>query len=166
MTSANALSADQPIFSVLLRPYRSLGTNGLVLVMVVLSAMSSAIGIAFWLIGAWPVVGFLGLDVALLYLAFRLNNRAALAAEEISVTRRLLRVRKIAADGRRAEAGFDPYWARLEIDRHPEFGVTSLRIASHGKRLGIATFLAPRQRESLAASLKAALAVVRSTPPA
>jgi uncharacterized membrane protein len=164
MISANTATGDGIVFRALLRPYRSLASGGVVLVMVALSVMASAVGIAFWLIGAWPVAGFLGLDVALLYIAFRLNNNDAKASEEISVTRRLLTVRRTAADGRSAESGFDPYWVRLEVDRHPEFGVTGLRLASHGRRLGIASFLAPAQRETFAQSLAAALAEVRRNP--
>jgi uncharacterized membrane protein len=52
----------------------------------------------------------------------------------------------------------------LEVDRHPEFGVIGLRLASHGRRLGIASFLAPAQRETFAQSLAAALAEVRRNP--
>ena len=37
------------------------------------------------------------------------------------------------------ESGFNPYWTRLEVERQPEFGVTRLRLASHGKRLAMLT---------------------------
>ena len=68
--------------------------------------------------GAWPVVGFFGLDILLIQFAFRLNYRAARAAEEISLDPR-------PADGPpdrgragvAVETGFNPYWARLEVDR-------------------------------------------------
>ena len=40
--------------------------------------------------------------------------------------------------------------------------MTGVRIASHGKRLAIATFLGPRERENFATALGAALAEARA----
>ena len=74
------------------------------LLMMALVACSFAAGLAFWLMGAWPVVGFFGLDILLVQFAFRLNYRAARAAEEISLTRDRLTVRR----SRRAAAPARP----------------------------------------------------------
>ena len=166
MASANSASvpAEPPIFSAVLTPYRSLGRRGFAAVMAVLSAMSLAVGIVFWSIGAWPVPGFLGLDVALLYAAFRLSYRQARAAEEIRLSRSALTVRCTSADGRSAETGLNPYWARLEIDRHPEFGILRIAIAWQGRRLAVGAFLPPPEREKFAREFGAALAAARSTP--
>ena len=167
MSAANAAQAkspEPPIFSTVLRPYRSLSSRGFGVLMVAIGACTSAIGFAFWFLGAWPVVGFLGLDLVLIQVAFRLNYRAARAAEEISLTRDRLSVTRISASGIAVETGFNPYWARLEVDRHPEFGVTGVRIASHGNRLDLARFLGPREREVFAAELGAALASIRASP--
>jgi uncharacterized membrane protein len=165
MSVANVETADageEPIFATVLRPYRSLSPNGFALVMGVFVAGTFTIGLAFWLMGAWPVVGFCGLDILALQIAFRLNYRSARRAEEISLTRARLSVRRIAPSGAESEERFNPYWARLEIDRHPEIGVTRLRIASHGVRSTIGAFLGPRQREEFANAFAAALAAARS----
>ena len=163
MTADNAFAdAESPLFDAVLTPYRSLTPAGFHAVMAVFVVGSFTIGLAFWLLGAWPVVGFCGLDIALLQLAFRLNYRSARMAEEIRLTRRLLVVKKITASGQAIETGFNPYWARLEVDCHPAIGVTALRIASHGRRLDIARFLGPRERETFAAALGAALAKARN----
>ena len=167
MTAANLASAagpEPPIFATVLRPYRSLSARGFALLMMAIGACTFAIGLSFWLLGAWPVVGFLGLDLLLIQFAFRMNYRAARAAEEISLTRERLSVTRISASGIAVETGFNPYWARLEVDRHPEIGVTGVRIASHGNRLDVARFLGPREREDFAAALGAALASVRALP--
>jgi uncharacterized membrane protein len=165
MTSGNASDpSEPPIFTAVLKPHRSLPPAGFMLVMLALVACSFTAGLAFWLMGAWPVVGFFGLDILLVQLAFRLNYRAARAEEEISLTRERLLVRKTAPSGRSVEIGLNPYWARLEIDRVPEVGVTRLRLASHGKRLDIAAFLGPRERESFAVAFQAALAEARTAP--
>ena len=156
------LIEEPVVFSAVLRPYRSLSPHGFSLLMVAIALCSFTIGLAFWLMGAWPVVGFCGLDVLLIQLAFRLNYRDARAAEEISLSRDRLSVMQISARGVATETAFNPYWARLEVDRHPEIGVTALRIASHGARLAIGGFLPPPERETFATAFSAALAKVRA----
>jgi uncharacterized membrane protein len=163
MSSANAEEPDEkPIFSAVLKPHRSLSSTGFMLVMMALVACSFTAGFAFWLMGAWPVVGFFGLDILLVQLAFRLNYRAARASEEISVFRDRVTVRQTKPNGRFLDAAFNPYWARLVVDRHPEIGVTRVGLRSHGSRLDIAGFLGPRERESFATALGAALTRARS----
>jgi uncharacterized membrane protein len=163
MNPGNATAMpDEPVFSAVLRPYRSLSPRGFSLLMMAIGACTFSIGFAFWLMGAWPVVGFCGLDILLIQQAFRLNYRAARASEEISLSRNRLLVTKITPRGVPTETGFNPYWARLEIDRHPDAGVTALRIVSHGVRLAIGAFLPPSERETFAAAFSAALARVRN----
>src|SRR5262245_14436356 len=99
MSAANAAPDERPLFAAVLKPHRSLAVRGLLLVMIALAAMSLGVGTLFWTLGAWPVPGFLGLDVVLLYVAFRLSYRQARAAEEIQLSRSVLTVRRIAADG-------------------------------------------------------------------
>jgi uncharacterized membrane protein len=165
MVSANlSAGAEPPIFSAVLRPHRSLSRRGLVAVLTVLSAMSSLVGIIFWSIGAWPIPGFLGLDVLLVYTAFRLSYRQARAAEEIRLSRSALTVRRVAPDGSAAETGLNPYWARLEVDRHPEFGILRMAIAWQGHRLAVGRFLGAGEREKFAREFAAALAAARAGP--
>jgi uncharacterized membrane protein len=164
MNPATPLShvPETVVFSAILRPHRSLSPRGFGLLMTAIALLSFFIGFAFWLMGAWPVVGFCGLDVLLIQLAFRLNFRDARASEEIHLTHERLSVTQISPRGEARETGFNPYWARLEVERHPEIGVSALRIASHGARLAIGAFLPPVERESFAAALSAALAKVRA----
>ncbi len=157
-----APSGEAPLFTAVLRPYRSLSPRGFRILMMLIIACTFSIGLAFWLLGAWPVVGFCGLDLLLIQQAFRLSYRQARAAEEIELTRDRLSVRRISRRGvTTEEAGFNPYWARLEVDRHPEFGVIGVRIASHGRRFDLASFLGPREREEFADAFGAALARAR-----
>ena len=151
-----------PIFSARLMPYRSLKPTGFALVMGLIAGLVFTVSGIFWTIGAWPVVGFLGLDVLLVYFAFRANFHAAKAYEIVEVTREVLTVRKVAPNGRAREFRFNPYWARLEIDRAAEEGITRIRIASHGRRLDIGRFLTPDDRDSFAAAFANALSQVRT----
>jgi uncharacterized membrane protein len=154
----------EPIFAARLTPHRSLSPTGFVLVMLALVSCSFTAGLAFWMMGAWPVVGFFGLDILLVQFAFRMNYRAARAAEDVVVFPDRLMVRRTAPSGKWTEFSLNPYWARLEIDRHPEIGVTGVNLTSHGRRYPIARFLGPHERESFAEALSAALAEARAHP--
>ena len=150
------------IFSTVLVPHRSLDGRGFRIVMSVLALLSLGVGTTFFLLGAWPVPGFLGLDVLAVYLAFRLSFRSGRASEEITVSRERLTVRRVGANGRAKITDINPYWAKLEIRRWPPFGITQMAIASHGRSLPIGNFLGPGEREILATELSAALAKARA----
>ena len=153
---------DEPtLYSATLAPYRSLGRAGFIVLMAVLAGASFAAGIAFLLVGAWPVFGFLGLDVLLVYLAFRANYRAARAFEEIRVTPNQLLVRQVSARGRTREERFNPRWVRLETSRDELSGVTRVALVSKGVPLVIGTFLPPLHKEELSNALAGALAAAR-----
>ena len=78
-------------------------------------AVSFIAGLVFLSMGAWPVFGFFGLDVLLLYWAFRLNYRHAAAYEEVQLTPAALTVRKVNHRGIAREWVLNPLWVRLEI---------------------------------------------------
>ena len=107
------------------------------------------------LLGAWPVFGFLGLDVLLVYWAFRANYRAAAAYEEVTVTPSELTVRKSATAARSREWTLNPLWVQLERETHEEFGIERLFLVSRGRRLPIASFLGADEKESFATALSA-----------
>jgi uncharacterized membrane protein len=164
MTSRNPDTEEPTLFSAVLTPYRSLGGTGFVVLMSSLSAISFAAGVVFFLIGAWPIIGFLGLDVLLVYWAFRVNYRAALAYEQVRMTASELTVRKVNQRGDVAEWTLNPVWVRLDREVHQEFGIERLFLVSHGRRLSIASFLGPREKAELATALTAALMQARRGP--
>jgi uncharacterized membrane protein len=104
------------------------------------------------------VVGFLGLDVLLVYLAFRANYRAATAYEQVVVTPSELRLKRVSHRGEAREWSMNPLWTRLERETHEDFGLLRLFLVSRGLRLAVASFLSPSERESFAHALSAALA--------
>src|ERR1700742_4840939 len=97
--TGNALAPEPTLFSAIITPHRSLSGTGFLLVMALVGSLSFIGGMFFFLLGAWPVVGFLGLDVLLVYWAFRANYRAAGAYEEITVTPSELKLRKVLERG-------------------------------------------------------------------
>jgi uncharacterized membrane protein len=158
MTPDNDTSREPTIFSATLTPYRSLGPTGFLVLMGCLGGASFATGVVFILLGAWPVFGFLGVDVLLVYIAFRANYRAANAYEEVTVTASELTVRKVTPRGRvREQWTANPLWVRLQQDIHEEFGVERLFLISRGERLAIAGFLGPEEKKSFAKALSQAL---------
>src|SRR6266545_2036006 len=122
--------------------------------MALVGGLSFIGGMFFFLLGAWPVVGFLGLDVLLVYWAFRANYRAASAFEQVTVTPSELKVRKVSHRGEVAEWALNPVWVQIEQETHEEYGLMRLFLVSHGKRLAIANFLSPQEKESFAAALR------------
>jgi uncharacterized membrane protein len=118
----------------------------------------------FLLLGAWPVFGFLGLDVALIYIAFRANFRAARAYEEVTVTASELTVRKVNPRGRVREWTLNPVWVQLDRIVHEEFGIERLFLVSRGRRLPIAAFLGPDEKASFAQALSSALGEAKRGP--
>src|SRR5712691_1655018 len=104
MTSGNAQSPDTapdaPLFSAIITPHRSLSSIGFLVLMAAIGIVSFLAGILFLALGAWPVVGFFGLDVLLIYWAFRLNYRSARAYEQFTVTPSELTVRNVSQHGR------------------------------------------------------------------
>jgi len=164
MTPGNAPEAEPTLFSAIITPHRSLGGLGFFILMGVVSVVSFAAGMVFLLMGAWPVFGFFGLDVLLIYWAFRINYRRALAYEEVMVTHSELRVRKVSHRGKVSEWTLNPLWVRLDRDTHAEFGIERLFLVSRGRKLLIAGCLSPPEKESFAAALGAAIGEAKRGP--
>jgi uncharacterized membrane protein len=158
----NAANLDDVIFSATLVPHRSLGQRGFLALMALIGGSWFLTGIYFWTIGAWPVLGFFGLDFLGIWLAFHLSYRSARAYEEVEVSRTALVIRKVAANGRAQEVRFNPLWVRLELETYPDEGVKRITIRARERRVPVGTFLNPDDRESFAHAFGAALATARA----
>ncbi len=168
MTAGNDFDNSEPaqpeLFSALLTPHRSLNRAGFLVLMGFLSAVSFAAGLAFLLMGAWPVLGFFGLDVLAIYWAFRINFRDAKATEEIRVTPSELRVRRVSHRGHVVEWVLNPLWVQLDQKCHAEFGIEKLYLVSKGRRVSVARFLGADEKSSFAKALSAALQAAKRGP--
>ncbi|MGH6946036.1 MAG: DUF2244 domain-containing protein [Kiloniellales bacterium] len=146
-----------------IRPYRSLSPRGFVIFMAAISVVSFGAGWAFFLLGAWPVVGFLGLDVALVYLAFRINYRAARRWERLRLTADSLLVARGDEAGEQSRETLQPYWLTLRL-AGPQDQPRALLLRSHGRDCEIGRFLGPAERLALAERLRRALASLQANP--
>lgn len=152
---------DDVLFSATLTPHRSLGRRGFLVLMSVIAGLWFFTGLYFWSLGAGLVMGFIGLDFLAIWLAFKLNYRAARAYEDVEVTRDALVIRKISAGGRVQEIRFNPRWARLELHREEEEGITRVTVRMRDERVVVGGFLNPDDRQSFARAFGAALAEAR-----
>jgi uncharacterized membrane protein len=143
-------------FDAVLHPYRSLPPRAFFLMMAALAALSLVAGTICILVGAWPVFGFFGLDVALVYVAFRLSYRSARQHEAVRLTETQLTVERVSVKGETKHWRFEPAWLRVGFDNDAER--SALTLASHGRSLAIGSFLAPDERRSIARQLRRALA--------
>ena len=155
---------EKPIFTAELTPYRSLSRRGFIILMTFLCVVSFTAGIVFLRMGAWPVFGFFGLDVLLIYWAFRVNYARARASEHLVLTPHELRLRRVSHRGHVMEWTFNPHWVRLDQEEHEEFGIERLYLISHGRSVAVGSFLGPDEKASFAKALRLALQDAKRGP--
>lgn len=164
--SSDHSPARQPeraaFFDIELKPYRSLGPRGFAVLIGFVALGNLGAGLAFWLLGAWPVLLFCGLDLLLVWLAFKFSYRQQRAREFIRLDDTTLEIRRVDIQGREKVWRLQPYWLRIECDAEDESAV--LRIWSHGRALTLGAFLSPDERRLLADGLKEALVRWRQPP--
>ncbi|MCC0035199.1 MAG: DUF2244 domain-containing protein [Hoeflea sp.] len=152
---------DEPLFEAVLSPYRSLGRLGFVLLMAITTVITAVHMVIFARVGAWPVFAFFGLDLALLFGAFWLSYRSGRMREFIRMSRTDLEVKKVFPSGRAIDHRFNPFWARFNVDRHDEIGITGMHISGQGRQTDVGSFLNPDDKESFATAFQRALATIK-----
>jgi uncharacterized membrane protein len=146
-------------FTAVLTPHRSLSRQGFIALMTLVIVINFAAGTIFTLMGAWPVAPFAGLDVLLIWWAFKRNYADGRKAEHIEITPYELIVKRFAQGKLTSNQRFVRPWVRVELDEDRERElIGGLFLRSRGKRTEIGGFLAPEERKSLAEALNAALA--------
>ena len=143
-------------FATSLTPHRSLSAEGFRFVMLGAIAANLVIGLPLFIMGAWPVFGFMGLDVFLLWWLFKRSYFDARRSETLLLTDRELVVVRVAPDGEREELRLDAYWLKVEATEE------RLVVTSRGNRAVIGRFLGPDDRLRVAEQLKAAIADMRA----
>ncbi len=155
--SERAADSDTPChYTAVLQPHRSLPPRGFTVLMLAVAGVSFAVSLGFVLHGAWPVTPFFGLDVALVYLAFRLSYRQARQREELRLGDDSLTVDRISIYGERRRWQFQPFWLRVRFEEQDEH-TNRLVLSSHGRSLVVGSFLGPEERRGVARGLMEAL---------
>jgi len=135
-------------FSLLARRNNSLSSAGRHLVFATLFAVSMGIAVAFAALGAWLILPFAGLEMGVLFLAFRYVDRRAADYERIAIDGDRVRIERLEV-GRMARHEFNRCWTRLVVAR--DGGRLALR--SHGREIEIGRYRDDAQRRALAREL-------------
>jgi uncharacterized membrane protein len=155
---------DPVVFKARLTPHRSLGRRGHLILFGFVFGVTVFVSIPFYILGALPIVGFLGLDALLLWLAFRVSNARARAFEEVIVTHIELLFRRVTWHGRLSEWRFNPLWVKLHREDHEEFGTQRIALVEGRRSVEMGAFLGPHEKADFAGALKAALVEARRGP--
>lgn len=150
------MSIGRIYLDAVLEPPRSLSPRGFNRVMLTLGAFSFVLGLTFLINGAWPVTGFMGLEILALWLVFRISFRKQCARTYVRVTADDVLVRMVDGWGRERSARLAAHFARVEFDRTAD-GPNALRLATSSKAYALGEFLTPNERESFARRLDQAL---------
>tara|TARA_B100000900_G_scaffold372815_1_gene352985 strand:+ start:64 stop:528 length:465 start_codon:yes stop_codon:yes gene_type:complete len=137
-------------------PYRSLSKKGFRNLMIIVSLIFFSVGVFFWYIGAWPVFGFLGLDVFLLYYAFRINYKSGEIFETIKLIKQNLLITRNFPSGKKQTWNLEPYWTKVEI-LNPARHQHNLIIKSKNKVVSLGSFLNYNDKKILLRKIESAL---------
>lgn len=145
-----------------LTPHRSLTRQGFLTVMLLVVLVNLVVGGVFLAMGAWPVAGFAGLDVLLIWWAFRANFADARQMEAITITEHEVVFDRLRERQPPEQRRFVRRWVRVELeeDRDREL-IGRLSLISGAERTVVGDFLAPEERKTLASALRAELAIPR-----
>ncbi|QMV00075.1 DUF2244 domain-containing protein [Devosia sp. D6-9] len=139
-----------PLFAAKLTPYRSLSSRGQTVLIGVIAAMAAIPSMVFYSLGAWPIVGFMGLDVLGMWLALRWSNRQTRRFEEVTLWPNRLEVREVSPGGKQTTTAFDPHRTRLIVDRDYDEKTLALYLRNDGGDYELGSFLAASEKASFA----------------
>lgn len=152
---------DKVYLDATLRPNRSLSRAGFLFVMSAVALGGFGIGTAFFLAGAWPVAGFCGLEILLVYIAFKVNFREGRRRERLFLNRNGFQIFRISPKGEETVERLEPTWLSVDLvlsrQRQPR-----LILRSHGKEWEVGRFLAPFEKAEVADALRVALGRYRA----
>lgn len=154
-------NVSKTLFEAVLHPHRSLSRKGVIIAISVMLAGSAFTTSLMFLLGAWPVIGFNGVEIALALFLFRLNIRAARARETIILTSEELQHSHTNIKGQTQTTILPPYWLKIVIEeRHGR--TPALLLAARNIRREIGMSLGESEKRDLAQALAAALTAWRT----
>ncbi|MBT3205911.1 MAG: DUF2244 domain-containing protein [Gammaproteobacteria bacterium] len=144
-------------YDFLIRPNRSMTAKGMTLFVIFVGLAVFLIAIRFVLLGAWVILPFAILEVALLAAGFWLYERASRYRETVQLSRKNILITQESVKGRESWQ-FNPHWVQVVLSLDPDDWYPSqLFIRSHGEQVEIGTCLTNQEREELAKALKQAM---------
>ncbi len=156
MSSTDLPGNDTILFEAAIMPHRSLTPRGRRILIGSVCALSVLSGIRFWLIGAWPVAGFVIIELGLAAFLLWLHQRSARQVELLLLSPDAIRVVRTDPDGRKQETRLGLGWLMVELEERPG-RVPGLLLCAPGRRLEIARALGDEAKRELAQALKSAV---------
>ena len=154
-------TSDTIYFDATLTPNRSLSPRAFTVVMAVVVAMSFFAGLSFVSMGAFPVIGFFGLDALAIWFAFRLSFRSLKQETRVRVTAEQIDLTHTQPGRSPRHAKLPTAFARVHLD-FPARRPSELKLAHAGKAWVIGRFLTPAERKSLRDALENAILRARN----
>ncbi len=149
------------IFDATIMPHRSLSRVGRRWLALSLAGLCAVIGLRFWLLGAWPVIAFCGVEIGLVLILLHLHHRAARATERLLLTVEGLLVIRTSPGGRRTEVAMQGAWLNVVLEEH-EGRVPRLLLGQRSRRMEVGAALGEVQKRDLAAAIRDALFQARN----
>ncbi len=146
-------------FKVTFKPNSALSVASKKKVIVLLTVIPCVIGIAFFFLGAWPILPFVGLEIAALVYAFYYINKHEADYESIIIEGDRLVIERCLGE-QVSQHVINPYWVRIVQHELPN-GALHLYLQSHGKEVEVGHYLTRKQRELLAKQLKQRTGILR-----
>lgn len=164
----NGKTPPRRLEKIIIWPHRSLSSKGFTIVIGILAIFLLIIGVGFLLAGAWPVMGFLGLELLIVWGAFKLNYRAARHHETILTTTEDVTVETHSPSGRNATKSFPLGWLRVKLSPSTAPAVKirqnqKIILSSHGKQIEIGKHLHPAEKSDLSRDIDAMIDRARAS---
>ncbi|MEE2526648.1 DUF2244 domain-containing protein [Hyphobacterium sp. HN65] len=148
---------EEPLFmDAVLAPNRSLPNPGFIVLMAVLCGVSFAAGLAYWRMGAWPIPFFFGLDVALVWMAFKVSYRDGRRREIIRIARDRILVHRQHPNGAVRHYVLPTAWTKVRVHEAGKHDA-AIELSASGKRLIVGSFLSPAERPDLGEAIGRAI---------
>lgn len=148
-------------FDATLTPNVALSPRAFLIIMSLVGGMSFLGGIMFLSMGAFPVLGWFGLDALAIWFAFRKNFQNLKEETTVRVTAETIRLTHARPGQDRKEVHLPTAFTRLSL-AYPERRPSELRLAHGQTAYVIGRFLSPRERKSLHAAIESAIAKARA----
>jgi len=152
---------DNARYIITLWPYRSLSVRGFRILMICLASLMSLIATGFFLIGAWPVIGFLGAEILIVWFAFKVNYRAGQLVEQLEITPERVEITRTDWRGTQTYFCLDSPWIRAELSEEIEYK-PKLYLRAHAKKMEIGAFMPPVEKDALAKALNQTFMRIRA----
>jgi uncharacterized membrane protein len=152
---------ESALFEAVVTPHRSLSQRGIFILLGCLGTASLSVTLLFWYLGAWPIAGFNGVEMAVAALLLRHHARSRRVREVLRLTSNEVQIDRFDINGVHTQASLPAAWLNVLLEEKPG-RVPGLFLTTHGHREEVARVLGESQKRDLAEALSGALHRLRN----